>query len=67
MSNVNLEKFTNALENNWDPVTSALTLKSKQLLEELTPIFQQDEWYIDLVENKYADKKVFRSEKMVLF
>jgi hypothetical protein len=63
VSDTSLEKFTNALEACWGPVTSALTLTSKQLLEELAQTCQQDCWYAELVASKSPDKEIYRSDK----
>ncbi len=63
MSNSSLVKFTQALNEEWGVVSSALTLKSKLLLEDLTQTCLNDDWYKDLVKSKSPAKEIYRSEK----
>lgn len=62
MKNDALNTFTTALEQIWGPLTSSLTHRSKQLLEQLTKDCINEEWIKALIANKDSVKEIYRSK-----
>jgi predicted metal-dependent enzyme (double-stranded beta helix superfamily) len=63
MSNNALNKFTTELSSVWGPLSSSLTLKSKQLLTELTQNCLEEPWMQALITNKKPYHEVYRNEE----
>ena len=63
MNKTALEHFVSELSKAWKPLCSELTLKSKNLLEDLISNCDGEDWVKDLIANKYPAKEIYRSEK----
>ena len=63
MNNQHLDKFVTSLSNVWGEPSSALTLKSKTLLETLTKYCQQDDWFQQLLLEPSPAQEIYRDNK----
>lgn len=63
MKNENLNNFVQELSKNWGELSSSLTLKTKQLLEELGRTCLHEDWYLELVKDRDPAKQIYKSEE----
>lgn len=63
MKNQALNHFINEISQAWGPVNAELTKTAKRLLEELIVKGKNEDWVLELLENKSPDAQVYRNEE----